>query len=116
MHLSPDLRTQYLFQRTTNLGRWAARHSPQDQDTRGPHDEAEPPTHQETGRFTSADEAMQHEDGHGSDSTSLYQTAISLGRQARTSSRATNTNYDACGRTSNRLAPIMSHGSSSQAG
>ena len=90
--------------------------SPQDEDTQGPHDEAAAPTHQEAGRFTSADEAMQHEDGQGSDSTSLYQTAIILGRQERTSSRATNTNYDACGRTSNRLAPIMSHGSSSQAG
>ena len=87
---------------------------PQDEDTQGPHDEAAAPTHQEAGRFTSADEAMQHEDGQGSDSASLYQTAISLGRQARTSSRATNTNYDACGRTSYRLAFVHRLGQADQ--
>ena len=75
--------------------------SPQDEDTQGPYDEAASPTHQEAGRFTSADEAMQHEDGQGSDSANLYQTAISLGHQERISSGETNTIPDADGSTSN---------------
>ena len=52
---------------------------PQEAHIQGPHDEADELTHHEADRLAVDGAAIQHDDGQGSDSSSLYQTAFRLG-------------------------------------